>query len=85
MSASGSGVKTSAYLNTDGSVAVVVINSAAAANAVTINVSGLTAGNVKAVVTDNTHEASDAVATVSGGVVTGNVPGRAVISFLITT
>jgi len=84
VSASGSGVKTSAYVNTDGSVAVVVINSGTAATVATINVAGLQSGSVKAIVTDNSHDASVTTATVSGGAVSGNIPARGMVSFLIT-
>jgi hypothetical protein len=62
----GSNLKSGAFVNTDGSVAVVIINSATAAQDVGVALAGYL--DVKAWYTDNTHNIS--------------APRRAMISFL---
>jgi len=83
--ASGSGVRTSAFRNVDGSVAVQVINSGGE-RAVTVSVSGggFVAGNVTAWVTDNTRDCSVIQATVDEkGKVSGSVPARSMVTFVL--
>jgi O-glycosyl hydrolase len=77
----GSNLKSGAFVNTDGSVAVVVINSATGAQNVGVALAGYP--DVKAWYTDNTHDMSAATVTVgSDGTASASVPGRAMISFL---
>jgi O-glycosyl hydrolase len=82
----GSNLKSGAFLNADGSVAVVVINSATSAQTVGISVSGAGTGNVvRAWTTDNTHDASEVAVTVgTDGTATASVAGRGMISFLVS-
>lgn len=82
----GSNLKSSAFVNTDGSIAVVMINSGTGTQ--TVGVSGLTVANptVKAWYTDNTHDMTETTVTVgSDGTASASVPGRGMISFLITS
>jgi O-glycosyl hydrolase len=79
----GSNLKSGAFLNKDGSVAVVLINSGTAAQ--TVGVAGTTLKNptVQAWVTDNTHSMSAVAVTVgSDGTASASVPGRGMMSFL---
>jgi O-glycosyl hydrolase len=85
VSASGSGVKTSAFLNVDGTVAVQVINSGSD-RAVTVAVSGgtFTATNATAWVTDNTRDCNQISVTLdSSGKVSGSVPSRSMVTFVL--
>ncbi|KXX81852.1 Glucuronoxylanase XynC [Madurella mycetomatis] len=76
--ASGSGVRTSAFENVDGAVAVQVINSGGE-RAVTINAATATAW-----VTDNTRDCDQITASVdASGRVTGNVPSRSMVTFVL--
>ena len=83
----GSNLKSGAFLNEDGSVAVVVINSGTGAQNVGVSLSGTELGSpkVRAWFTDNTHDMSETEVTVgSDGVASASVPGRGMISFLVT-
>ncbi|KAJ9150710.1 Glycoside hydrolase family 30 protein [Pleurostoma richardsiae] len=81
-------VRSAAFRNADGTVAVVVISSSGSAASVSIKVSGeasreppTTAG---AYVSDSTHNCeSTAVTVVSDGTVSGSVPARAIVTFVI--
>ncbi|KAJ9138626.1 Glycoside hydrolase [Pleurostoma richardsiae] len=79
----GSGLKATAFVNADGSVAVNVINTGAAA--VALSVAGVRASVARAWVTDDIHDMDAAPATVgSDGSVDGvSVPGRGMVSFMI--
>jgi hypothetical protein len=80
----GSNLKSGAFRNADGSVAVVVINSSANAQTVAITLSGFPI--VQAWYTDNTHDMSVAAVTMgSDGATSASVPGHAMISFLFKT
>lgn len=81
----GSGFQTSAYLRDDGSLAVLIINTGSGAASLSINTSGgFTATTAKAFITDNTHDYSDAASSISSaGVVSGSVPGRAMVTFVL--
>ncbi|KAH8710044.1 glycoside hydrolase superfamily [Phaeosphaeriaceae sp. PMI808] len=80
----GSNLKSGAFRNVDGSVAVVMINSAANAQTVSVALSGYP--NVQAWYTDNTHDMSATTVTVgSDGVASASVPARGMISFLFKT
>ncbi|KAK3356641.1 glycoside hydrolase superfamily [Lasiosphaeria hispida] len=83
--ASGSGVRTSAFRNVDGALAVQVINSGSE-RSVTITVSGgeFVAAKAEAWVTDNTRDCSLVAASVdSSGKVTGSVPARSMVTFVL--
>ncbi|KAF4625601.1 hypothetical protein G7Y89_g12564 [Cudoniella acicularis] len=81
--ASAGGMKTTAFKNLDGSVAVLVINSGSSTT-VSISFKGFVGTAVKAWVTDNTHDLDSTPADISGGVVTGSVPARGMVSFVVT-
>ncbi|KAF1836901.1 glycoside hydrolase [Decorospora gaudefroyi] len=77
----GSNLKSMAFTNTDGSVAVVIINTSTGAQNVGVALSGYP--DVKAWYTDNSHDMSAATVTLaSDGTASASVPGRAMISFL---
>ncbi|KAH7382122.1 glycoside hydrolase superfamily [Pyrenochaeta sp. MPI-SDFR-AT-0127] len=77
----GSNLKSSAFTNTDGSIAVVIINSATSAQNIGVVLAGYP--SVQAWYTDNTHDMSVATVTVgSDGTAGASVPGRGMISFL---
>ncbi|OAK93722.1 glycoside hydrolase [Phaeosphaeriaceae sp. SRC1lsM3a] len=77
----GSNLKSGAFRNVDGSVAVVIINSAASAQ--TIGVVLQNYPNVQAWYTDEQHSMSPATVTVgTDGTASASLPARAVISFL---
>lgn len=83
--ASASGVRTSAFVNVDGRLAVQVINSGSE-RAVSITVSGgdFVAANATAWVTDNTRDCNEIGATVdASGKVSGNVPARSMVTFVL--
>lgn len=83
----GSNLKSGAFVNKDGSVAVVIINSAASAQTVGVALSGsnLVKPGVQAWYTDNTHDMSAVSPTVgSDGTASVSVPARGMISFLFT-
>ncbi|CBX93583.1 hypothetical protein LEMA_P044840.1 [Plenodomus lingam JN3] len=77
----GGNVKSAAFVNEDGGVAVVIINSAGAAQNLGVVVAGY--GSAKAWYTDNTHDMVATTVTVGGdGTASASVPGRGMISFL---
>jgi hypothetical protein len=82
----GSNLKSAAFLNADGSVAVVVINSGSGAQ--TVNVAGVTVAEgqtARAWLTDNSSDAKEVAVTVGAdGTASASVTGRGVISFLIS-
>jgi len=84
--ASGSGVRTSAFVNVDGALAVQVINSGNE-RPITISVSGGTeysATNATAWVTDNTRDCAQITASAgTDGKVSGNVPARSMVTFVL--
>ncbi|KAK0714740.1 glycoside hydrolase superfamily [Lasiosphaeris hirsuta] len=83
--ASGSGVRTSAFRNVDGAVAVQVINSGSE-KPVTITTSGagFVAAKAEAWVTDNTRDCNSIAASVdASGKVTGSVPARSMVTFVL--
>lgn len=87
VSASGgpSGSKVSAFRNSDGKVAVQVIQGGTGSTAVTVKVNGFVAKAAKAWITDNTHDCDEQPATlaVDGGSVSGQVPGRSMVTFVL--
>ncbi|KAH8589276.1 glycoside hydrolase superfamily [Bisporella sp. PMI_857] len=77
-------LKSSAFKNLDGSIAVQVINSGT--GAATVNLKGLTGTKVTSWLTDNTHDLDSIAATIAAdGTVTGSVAARALVSFVVTT
>jgi hypothetical protein len=82
---SASGLKTSGFQNTDGTLAVQVINENEEAN-INIGIAGndFTAGSVKAWITDNSHDCDPLPATLVDGKVVALVPSRGMVTFLVT-
>jgi hypothetical protein len=77
----GTDLKSGAFVNANGSVAVVIINSATSSQNVGVALAGYP--NARTWYTDNTHDMSAVTVTVgSDGIASANVPGRAMISFL---
>jgi O-glycosyl hydrolase len=77
----GSNIKSGAFLNADGSVAVVVINSATSTQTLNIALPGYP--KVQAWYTDEKHDMSATTVSMgSDGTASASVPGRAMISFL---
>ncbi|KAH8910050.1 glycoside hydrolase [Coniochaeta sp. PMI_546] len=85
-SSGGSGVKTAAFKNVDGTIAVVTISTGSSASSVSIKVSGgVTPASAGAWVSDGTHNCEKTTATVgTDGTVSGSVAGRSITTFLIT-
>lgn len=81
---SGGSLKTIAFKNVDGTVAVLVINSGSSAASVSLTFQGYNATDVKAWLTDNSHDLNTTSADIASGVVTGSVPARAMVSFIVT-
>ncbi|KAF1997738.1 glycoside hydrolase family 30 protein [Amniculicola lignicola CBS 123094] len=82
----GSNLKSAGFVNTDGSVAVVIINSAASAQTVGITTTGVTLTNpvITAWVTDNSNDMKEVVVTLqTDKSATASVPARGMISFLV--
>ncbi|KAH8651527.1 glycoside hydrolase superfamily [Tricladium varicosporioides] len=81
---SGGSMKTTAFKNEDGSIAVLMINSGSATT-VSISVGGGFKGTgVSAYLTDNSHDCDETPATIKDGVVSGDVPSRGMVSFIIS-
>ncbi|KAH6675968.1 glycoside hydrolase superfamily [Halenospora varia] len=79
------GVKTSAFKNTDGSVSVQMINTNAASTAASVTTTGFTAKAVKAYVTSQSNIAVTSLsATLSGGSVSATLPGHSMVTFILT-
>ncbi|KAH6656321.1 glycoside hydrolase family 30 protein [Truncatella angustata] len=78
----GSGLKLTAFFNVDGKVAVNVINTAA--STASLSISGFNGTTVQAWISDNTHDMETITASISGGTVTGSVPGRGMVSFVVS-
>lgn len=79
-----SNVRVGAFKNTDGSIAVVVINNNG--NSETISLNGISASKVSAYYMDSSVSSPAAFsATLNGGTVGGNIPGHSVVTFVITT
>lgn len=80
----GSNLKSTAFVNVDGSIAVNVINSGT--GAVMISVAGVKAGSVKGWETDGSNDMTELSLSVGGdGSVSGvSVPGRGMVSLVVT-
>ncbi|KAI0024795.1 glycoside hydrolase family 30 protein [Xylariomycetidae sp. FL0641] len=80
----GSGVKTAAFRNVDGSFAVVMISSGAAASSVSVKIAGVDAvDGATGWVTDASHDCESFEVTVADGAVAGSVPARSITTFHI--
>ncbi|KAI1277625.1 glycoside hydrolase family 30 protein [Xylaria sp. FL0933] len=82
----GSGVKSTAFRNVDGSIAVVVISTGGSASSVSIKVSGGTAAPTQAAawVTDASHDCAQTNVTVAAdGTLSGSVAARSITTYLI--
>ncbi len=80
----GTGVKTAAFKNVDGSIAVVAISTGASASSVSIKISGATPKAVEAYVSDNTHNCEKTTASVAeDGTISGSVAGRSITTFFV--
>ncbi|RHZ66786.1 uncharacterized protein CDV56_109537 [Aspergillus thermomutatus] len=83
VSGSSSTLKMTAFKNTDGTVAVQMINTASAATSVTVN--GFAAGSAKAYLTDNSHNRiSETTPSVSAGAASVNVPGYSMVTVVLS-
>jgi O-glycosyl hydrolase len=81
----GGGMSVSAYVNLDGSLVVPCLNTGTGAVSASISTKGFNATAVTAWITDNTHEMVSTAATLgSDGTVSGSVPGRSFVTFVLT-
>jgi O-glycosyl hydrolase len=78
----GSGLRTTAFVNVDGKVAVNVINTGT--GAASVSISGVNGTSVQAWLTDNTHDMNLTAASIASGTVSGSVPGRGMVSFVVS-
>ncbi|KAG4442340.1 hypothetical protein IFR05_002191 [Cadophora sp. M221] len=84
---SGGSFSTSAYLNVDGSLSVLVLNTGSSASAVSIGTKGFNTGTktkATAWVTDNTRDYATLDVGWAGGIMNGTVPSRAMVSFVLS-
>ncbi|KAI1197361.1 glycoside hydrolase family 30 protein [Nemania serpens] len=82
----GSGVKSTAFRNVDGSVAVVVISTGASASSVSVKISGAAAAATRATawVTDASHDcAQTTVSVAADGTLSGSVAARSITTYHI--
>ncbi|OTA89630.1 glycoside hydrolase family 30 protein [Hypoxylon sp. CO27-5] len=82
-SSGGTGVKSAAFKNIDGSIAVVVISTGGSASNISIKLNGANATEATGWVTDNTHNCEKINVTVSSGSVSGSVAARSITTFHI--
>jgi O-glycosyl hydrolase len=82
----GNNIRSAAFQNADGSVAVVIINSGTGSQTVGVAGLGIAEGQtVKAWLTDNSSDAKEVPVTVGAdGTASATVTGRGVISFLVS-
>jgi O-glycosyl hydrolase len=79
-----SGARVSAFKNTDGRVSVQVIQGGTASGMVGVKVSGVEVKSAKGWITDNTHDVGEVAVTVGAdGTVSGTVPGRSMVTFVL--
>ncbi|KAI0813783.1 glycoside hydrolase family 30 protein [Xylaria sp. FL0064] len=81
-----SGVRTAAFQNVDGSVAVVFINSGTSAASVQVKTTGgnaFAAAGAMAFLTDSTHDFNETTASFSNAAATANIPGRSIVSIIL--
>ncbi|EKD17197.1 uncharacterized protein L3040_008840 [Drepanopeziza brunnea f. sp. 'multigermtubi'] len=75
---------TSAYLNPDGTLGVVVLNEDAADTEATVSLGAFKGRSVTAFVTDKTRTGASLNAKLSGSTVSGSIPGRSLVTFLVS-
>ena len=79
---SDAGLEASAFRNSDGSIAVIVLNSTSGRHAATFSIRGLDGHRVTPYLTDATHQLSaQAAITVSNGAFAATLPPRSLISY----
>lgn len=84
-SSGGTGVKTAAFQNVDGTIAVVAISTDSTASNVNIKIAGVTPAGAAAYVSDSTRNCERiAVTAGADGSVGGSVAGRSITTFVIT-
>ncbi len=80
--ASGAGLEASAFRNSDGSTAVVVLNSAHSRRAATFSLRGLRAAHVTPYLTDTTRQLSaQTPITVRNSAFTATLPPRSLVTY----
>jgi O-glycosyl hydrolase len=81
---SGGSLRTTAFVNVDGTIAVNMINQGGSASAISIG--GVKGASVKAWVTDNTHDMDSTAASIDadGSVAGVSVPARGMVSVVVT-
>jgi len=84
-SGGGSGVRTAAFRNEDGTIAVIAISSNGSAASVSVKLSGsVKASAVQAFVSDNTRNCASTPATLADdGTISGSVAARSITTFFI--
>ena len=85
-SSSNGGLELSAYKNTDGTVAVVVLNTASSADTVgyALTGTGITSGTATPVLTNSgNNAAAQGTISVSGGSFTATIPARSLVTYVI--
>ncbi|RKU42241.1 hypothetical protein DL546_002727 [Coniochaeta pulveracea] len=82
----GSGVKTAAFKNLDGTIAVVAISTGSAASNVNIRVAGsVGTAAARVYVSDSTRNCQQTISTIGpDGTVSGSVAGRSITTFVLT-
>jgi len=81
----GGGMSVSAFVNLDGSLIVPCLNTGSGAVSASISTKGFNATAVTAWITDNTHEMVSTTATLGDDeTVSGSVPGRSFVTFVLT-
>ncbi len=79
-----SGVRTAAFKNVDGSIAVIAISTGGSATNVNIKITGATPALVEAYVSDNTRNCAATAATLAAdGTISGSVAARSITTFFI--
>lgn len=80
-----SGVKSSAFKNTDGTVSVQMINTNSGSTAVQVATKGFSASAVKAYVTSQSQNSMASLsASISGGVVSATIPGHGIVTLILS-
>ncbi|KAI0404536.1 glycoside hydrolase family 30 protein [Xylaria palmicola] len=81
-----SGVRTAAFRNVDGSVAVVFINGGSGAASVKVKTTGgaaFAAAGATALLTDNSHDLDETSVSFSDAAASVNIPGRSMVSVIL--
>ncbi|KAI1451551.1 glycoside hydrolase family 30 protein [Annulohypoxylon moriforme] len=80
-SSGGTGVKSAAFKNVDGSIAVVVISTGGSATSVSIKLNGANVTEATGWVTDTSHNCEAINVTVADGTISGSVAARSITTF----